>query len=83
MSVSLPASFLSLIALLANDGEIIAEGLVGVEKAVRLGGQIAFEDGLTFGAQDVHEHGPGVPIDAGIELVCIPCCTQNYACFSP
>ena len=47
----------------------LAEGLDGVEKGVGLGGQIAFEDGLAFGAEDAHEHGPGMQIDAGIELV--------------
>jgi hypothetical protein len=54
---------------LATDDEVLAKGLDGIEKGVGLGRQIAFEDGLAFGAEDVHEHGSGRPIDAAIELV--------------
>ena len=54
---------------LAADDEVFAKGFDGVEEGVGLGGQIAFEDGFAFGAEDVHEHGSGMQIDAGIELV--------------
>jgi len=54
---------------LAADDEVFAEGLDGVEEGVGLGGQIAFEDGLALVREDVHEHGSGMQIDAGVELV--------------
>ena len=54
---------------LAADDEVFAEGLDRVEEGIRLGGEIAFEDGFAFGGENVHEHGPGVQINAGIELV--------------
>jgi len=54
---------------LTADDEVFAKGFDGVEEGVGLGGQIAFEDGFAFGAEDVHEHGSGVQIDAGVELV--------------
>ena len=51
------------------DDEVFAKGLDGVEKSIGLGRQIAFEDGLALGGEDVHEHGSGVQINAGVELV--------------
>jgi hypothetical protein len=54
---------------LATDDQVLAKGLDGIEEGVGLGGQIAFEDGLAFGGEDVHEHGSGVQIHAGVELV--------------
>ena len=45
---------------LEADDEVLAKRSDGVEEGVRLGGQIAFEDGLALGAQDVHEHGSGM-----------------------
>ena len=48
---------------------VFAEEFDRVENGVRLGGEIAFEDGFTLGGVDVHEHAFCVLTDARVEWV--------------
>ena len=47
----------------------VAEGCDGVEEGGGRGGQVAVEDGLARGVEDVGVQDPGVQIDAAVESV--------------
>jgi len=54
---------------LDSDDQAVAEGVHGIEKGLRLGGQVLLEDGLALLVEDVGEQASGVQIDAGVKSV--------------